>query len=285
MALELTPISHLFDIRHNFNQPSDVAVAKDGRIYVVDGANQAVKSFDNKGNFLFSFGQAGSSPGRFAAPLGIDIDDSGKVYVADSGNHRIQIFSPDGQFVREISMLHDSQKPADPTDVVVNGPGTQLFVADNENHYVLKYDLTNDKLLGKFGKPGLERLEFRYPFLLSCYQDRYLYVVDVINTRVQEITAEGKFVRFIGDWGVEKGHFFRPKGVAIDSSGKVFVSDSYLGVIQVFIEGVFHSVVGNSRQGKLWRFKTPTGIFIDTNNYLYVVEMALDRVSVYTVGN
>jgi len=60
----------------------------------------------------------------------------------------------------------------------------------------------------------------------------------------------------------------------------VFVSDSYLGVIQVFDgEGRFLFVLGDEK-GNVKKFKTPTGIFIDKKQRLYVVEMLADRVRV-----
>ncbi len=283
-SLELTSVTHLFDIQHNFSQASDVAVAPDGSIHVVDGVNQCVKVFDPAGKFLFSFGQEGSGPGQFNTPLGMDIDSAGRLYVADSGNQRIQVFTAKGHFVDEIKLNFKNGKEPDPTDVAVNRRGTEAFVVDNENHCVFKYDLTTLKLVDVFGKAGIERMEFRYPFLISGYKDKYLYIVDVINTRVQEITNDGKFVRFIGDWGVEKGQFFRPKGVAVDSSGRVYVSDSYMGVIQVFDEGVFHSVVGDGEKGELWRYNSPVGIFVDHVDRLYVVEMFAERVSVFKIN-
>ena len=88
----------------------------------------------------------------------------------------------------------------------------------------------------------------------------------------------------IGGWGVEKGEFFRPKGVAIDNQKRVFVSDSYMGVIQVFRKtGEFLSAVGDPESGRVKKFIKPVGICIDHNNRLYVVEMFAERVSVYSI--
>ncbi len=283
-SLDLTSVTHLFDIQHNFRQPSDVAVAADGSIYVVDGVNQCIKAFNPNGKFLFSFGQAGSGPGQFNYPLGMAIDGTGRLYVADSGNRRVQIFTAKGHFVNEIKLHFKSDKEPDPTDVAVDSKGTELFVVDNDNHSIYKYDLRTLKLVKVIGQAGIGLLEFRYPFLISMDRDKYLYIVDVINTRVQEITSDGKFVGIIGDWGVEKGQFFRPKGVAVDSEGRVYVSDSYMGVVQVFDEGVFHSVVGDSKTGELWRYSTPVGLFIDKKDRLYVVEMFSERVSVFKIN-
>lgn len=283
-GVELTSVTHLFDIEHDFSQPSDVAVGPDGSIYVVDGVNYAIKVFDSEGRFQFSFGSHGSGPGQFDYPLGMDIDAAGRLYVADSGNSRIQIFLPDGSFLNEINLVVSNGKKCDPTDVAVDSAGTKAFVVDNENHCILTYDLNTLLPMEVFGKAGIGKIEFRYPFLISKYNDKYLYVVDVINTRVQELTDTGKFVRFIGDWGVEKGQFFRPKGVAVDASGLVYVSDSYMGVVQVFGEGIFHSVIGDNVRGALHRYNSPVGLFVDNKNRLYVVEMFAERVSVFQIN-
>ncbi|WP_267927032.1 NHL repeat-containing protein [Desulfolithobacter dissulfuricans] len=282
LAVNLTMVRHRFDIVKEFRQPSDVAVNGEGDIYVVDGVNHCVKVFGGDGRFLFRFGTRGAGRGEFSYPLGIDIDQQGRVYIADTGNRRIQIFTARGRFLSLVPVESTGEKPADPVDIGVTRDGTVGFVSDNDNHHILKYDLVSGRLLARFGKPGIERKEFRYPFLVSLYKDKYLHIVDVINTRVQVLTDTGKFVTFIGDWGVEKGQFFRPKGVAVDRDGLVYVSDSYMGVIQVFTsEGHFESVIGDPETGTVKRFKTPVGIYVDRDDRLYVVEMFGERVSVF----
>jgi DNA-binding beta-propeller fold protein YncE len=283
-AIELTRVKHLFDITSGFNAPSDVAVSKDGRIYVVDGVNNTIKVFNYDGKLRSSFGEEGSANAQFQRPLGIDIASSGKVYIADSGNHRVQIFNAAGQFDAEIKVPANNAKPGDPTDIVADESANRCYVVDNDNHRILVYDLTTFKLIDIFGQPGTGNREFRYPFLIAQDRDKDLYIVDVINTRVQVLNRNGLFVANIGDWGVDKGHFFRPKGVALDKTGRVYVSDSYIGVIQVFDpSGAFLAAVGDIGAKRVKKFKTPVGIFIDHNFRLYVVEMFANRVGVYSI--
>ena len=283
-GIHLTYVRHLFDVTHNFSEPSDVSVSKDGLIYVVDGVNNKIKVFKPNGKFLFSFGSKGSGRGGFRFPLGIDIDNSGKVYVADSGNSKVQVFSKHGSFIKEFRIPSKNGTPSEPTDVAVDESRNRCYVVDNNNHYILVYDLSSLDLLKIYGRPGTERREFRFPFLITTDRDGDLYTVDVINTRVQVLNPEGLFVFNIGGWGVEKGEFFRPKGVAVDKNKRVYVSDSYMGVIQVFAStGEFYSALGDPAKGKVIKFKTPTGIFIDDKNRLYVVEMFAQKVSVYSI--
>ncbi len=283
-GIRLTNVRHLFDITHNFSQPSDVAVSKKGLIHVVDGVNNKIRVFNQNGKFLYSFGRKGSAKSRFSFPLGIDIGSSGKIYIADSGNHRVQIFGPAGSYLKQIIIPSKKGNPSDPADVAVDESGNRLYIVDNDNHYILVYDLSTLTLISTYGSPGMEKLEFRYPFLMTLDKDKYLYIVDVINTRVQVLSPGGKFVAAIGGWGVKKGEFFRPKGIAIDKNNRIFVSDSYMGVIQVFrSNGDFYSVIGDPSTGSVKKFSTPVGIFIDGNNRLYVVEMFAEKVSVYSI--
>lgn len=283
-GIRLTHVEHLFNITNNFSQPSDVSVSQKGLIYVVDGVNNKIKVFDQNGKFKFSYGRKGALEGRFQFPMGIDVDSSGKVYVADSGNHRVQVFSHDGRYIKQIHIPQTESRQADPTDVAVDESTGRLYVADNDNHYILAYDLSTLELLKTLGSPGAEEREFRYPFLMTLDKESYLYIVDVINTRVQVFNQDGLFVTVIGGWGVEKGHFFRPKGVAVDSQNRIYISDSYMGVIQVFeSNGDFHSALGDPEVNGVKKFISPVGIFIDDKNRLYVVEMFAERVSVYSI--
>jgi DNA-binding beta-propeller fold protein YncE len=281
-GIRLIEVQPLFEVRDQLNQPSDVAVSKDGRIYVVDGVNNKIRIYAQGGDLVSSFGSAGASNSQLRFPLGIDLDSSGNIYVADSGNHRVQIFSSQGHFIAKMDIPRGKIKPADPTDVAVDETHQRCYVVDNDNHRILVYDLANRKLINTFGAPGSERRNFNYPFLIALDKYNYLYVVEVINTRVQILNPEGQFVNFIGAWGVEKGEFYRPKGVAFDKKNRVYVSDSYLGVIQVFdANGNFYAALGDPQTKKVKRFKTPVGLFIDGLNRLYVVEMRANKVSVF----
>lgn len=282
VASQAAPVEHLYDLPGNFRSPSDIALSPTGAVYVVDGLNHCIKSFDSNGKFLAAFGQKGSADGQFNYPLGLTVGASGKVYVADSGNHRIQIFDPAGQFLAKIDLPSRNGKLADPTDLVADEPAHACFIVDNDNHRILHYDLPTLKLKQILGTPGTKRREFHYPFAIAQTRERDLCVVDVLNTRVQVLNPEGLFVTFIGDWGVDKGQFYRPKGIAIDDQDHVYVSDSYLGVVQIFdTTGRFLELVTDPDTGKVKKFTTPMGLGVDSQRRLYVVEMTLNRVGVF----
>ncbi len=85
-----------------FDQPSGVAIAPNGDIFVTDGhgKNDRVVKFSKDGKFLKTWGHHGSGPGEFDQPHDISIGGSeGRVYVADRSNSRVQIFDQDGNFI------------------------------------------------------------------------------------------------------------------------------------------------------------------------------------------
>lgn len=282
-AYTILPLRHRFDIMRNFLQPTDVAVGKDHQIYIMDGVNNRVKIFDEEGSFKSSFGGTGSANGKFKIPVGITTDRDGRVYVADTGNRRIQVFSSGGVFERQISLPPGEKgKPREPVDVAVAEPLKQIYVTDNDNHQVLVFSIPGDSLIATWGSEGPRSNQFHYPFLMTAGKDGSAFIVDVLNTRVQ-VWRDGKPRESIGSWGVDLGQFYRPKGVSLDNTGMVFVSDSVLGVIQTFtLQGEFKAVLG-TEDGEVITWETPLGITIDSRQRLYVVEMLKNRIRVYDI--
>jgi DNA-binding beta-propeller fold protein YncE len=86
-----------------FMDPTGIAIAKNGDIFVSDGhtlkGNGRIVKFSKDGKFIKTWGTAGSEPGNFHEPHSIAMDSQGRLFVADRGNLRIQIFDQDGKFI------------------------------------------------------------------------------------------------------------------------------------------------------------------------------------------
>ncbi len=255
--------------------PSDVDVDREGKIYILDGTADTVRVYDPRGQPLFTLG------GReiLRQPLGIDVSADGDVLVADSGNHRVVLF-PSGTktpLFYELPSL-PGEKKADPTDVVFGLHSRTFFTVDNDNHRVVAFDLKGEILWSR-GTMGRNPEEFRFPFMLDIDHEGNIYIVEVINTRIQVLTPDGNHLRFIGDWGIEPGQFFRPKGISISQDGDLLISDSYLGVIQIFShEGTYRGAVGDEN-GSVRKFTTPVGLTFSEDR-LFVIEMYANRLVV-----
>ena len=276
-AIPVAELRPLFTLFEGLTLPTDVAVGRDGRIYVVDSGNHRIAVFERGGKRLFTFGSRGSGPGQLRDPVGIGIDPAGQVYVADKGNHRIQIYTADGAPVRAWT-VRAGGTDVTPVDVAVDAAGKTVYVTGNSNHKVMAFS-PDGRLLHQWGGEGVNRGEFRYPATVAVGADGRVYVVDVLNTRVQVRDPNGSFYT-VGEWGVLPGQLFRPKGVALDRHGRVYVSDSYLDVVQVFSGAYqFLHVLGSG--GKPRALASAAGIAIDNDNRLYVAEMLKHRVTVF----
>ena len=85
--------------------PTNVAVDRQGNVYVADTLNCRIQVFSPAGKFLRMFGNQGDRPGEFIRPKGIAIDSEGHVYVADAEFNNFQIFSPEGQPLLAVGAL------------------------------------------------------------------------------------------------------------------------------------------------------------------------------------
>ncbi|WP_456381067.1 NHL repeat-containing protein [Thiolapillus sp.] len=258
--------------------PTDVAIGVKGQVYVVDSGNNRILVFAEDGAYLFTFGSPGEGEGQLLGPVGITTASDGSVLVADRGNHRIQVFDADGKFLKSIATHIGKQKVA-PVDIVLGDNERHLYVTISAPiHRVFVYNNKGRADL-VWGKPGSNLGDFRYPAAIALGTHDDIYVVDVFNSRVQVFDFSGKVLATVGSWGVTPGKLFRPKGVTIREDGVIFVSDSYLGVIQVFnADTRYQSVLGN--KGDIGYFDTPTGLATDGKKRLYVAEMLANRVSV-----
>jgi len=81
-----------------FNNPADIAISKDGYIFITDSGNNRVQKFSLNGIFITKFGEKGNGDGQLNNPVGITIDGNGNVFVVDQGNNRIQKFKPGKNF-------------------------------------------------------------------------------------------------------------------------------------------------------------------------------------------
>jgi DNA-binding beta-propeller fold protein YncE len=172
-----------------FNQPTNVALAPTGELYVSDGyGNARIHKFSADGRLLLSWGEPGGGPRQFRVPHGIAVDGEGRVFVADRENSRLQLFDPDGGFIAEWTDV------VRPCEVFVDAEDN-VFVAELGRRAGLYPWMTAD-----LGSPGGRLSVFdRTGALLSRWGG--------------------------GDRPGHAGDFFAPHDVWLDAHGNLYVGE------------------------------------------------------------
>lgn len=254
--------------------PTGVAVDSKGNVFVADRGNQRIRKIDTNGIIttvagVGSAGQAGDQGQAVVAqlnsPYGVAVDKNDDLYIADYLNNRIRkVTFADG-------MLNN-----------VAGTGYASFKGDGGN-------AVDANLNG--------------PYAIAFDSGGVLYFVDRGNNRVRKITTDGKIATvaglnsagFAGDGGkIEEAKFDFLSGIAVDSQGNIFLSDSGNNRIRKITSGNAVSTVvgdgteaykGDGGSATAAQLAQPLGIAVDKSGNLYIADRGNNRIRKVTGSN
>jgi DNA-binding beta-propeller fold protein YncE len=188
------------------DNPTGVAVAPDGDVYVSEISNDRISVFTPKAVFSRSFGG-----GQVGGPEGIAFGLDGTVYVAAANTSRIAAFAADGTFLRSFGGPGTGAGQLDaPTGLAVDPATGNVFVGDFFNNRI-----------AVFSPAGA----FLYAFGWDVVPGNGITVLEVCTT------ATGCKAG-IGGGGV--GQLDQPRHLAIDGAGNLFVASEPSMRITVF---------------------------------------------------
>jgi peptidylamidoglycolate lyase len=183
-----TPRVGGWDATH-FNQPTDIAIEKDGTFFVSDGyVNSRVARFDKSGRHLGEWGRKGSGQGEFSNPHGLAFAGNGDVLVADRENSRIQVFDRKGAFKQQWL----GAKPTGRVFSVAVDPAGAMYVGVRKADYdppsngVLKLD-RGWNVVAKVGFGAKDDPVFNAVHDLAIGLDGSIYVAETRTKRVVKL--------------------------------------------------------------------------------------------------
>jgi len=297
-----------------FNRPGGVAVDNNDNIYVADALNHTIRRITPAGvvtTIAGLAGSAGSTDGtgiaaRFDEPFGVVVDSSGNVYVADSRNHTIRMITPAGVVTTLAGLAGtfgstngtgNAARFYGPFGVALDNLGN-ICVADAYNHTIRK--VTPAGVVTTFaGLPGFSGISngsgssarFNSPYGVTADSNGNLYVADASNHTIRMITPAAMVTTLAGYPGAYSGYYdgagsnarFRhPSGIAVDTSGDLYVADSFNHSIRKvtpaaqWVVTTLAGVGGGNGEvdgtGSAARFQWPQSVAADSNGNVYVAD-------------
>ena len=237
-----------------FSWPYGLALGPGGKLYIADNSNHCIRVVDGgKVTTLAGTGVSGFADGpaglaKFNTPQEIAVDAAGKVYVSDLGNYRIRVVHK-GQ----VSTLAGSS-----TYGFVDGPALSA-----------KFYLPRGIAVDGSGK---------------------VYVADVFNQRIRMVyngqvsTIAGSGAKGYQNGPAASAKFNMPTDVAVDGTGKLFISDQGNHSIRTLFSGTVATLAGTGSPGysdgaaTSSMFKSPFDISIGKGGALYVADWGNKRI-------
>jgi DNA-binding beta-propeller fold protein YncE len=111
-----------------FSLISDLALDRQGNIYVTDKAGARITQFDRSGAFHRTIGRLGDNIDEFIRPKGIAIDNDDRIWVIDSGTEVAKIYNQQAQLLLFFGLPGNEPGMMNmPTSIVLDYDNVDLF--------------------------------------------------------------------------------------------------------------------------------------------------------------
>ena len=188
------------DNGRGFTNPYDIAVSRDGRIYVLNRCDPFRRAAIRVGicnldeDYLGEFGYGyGDGDGQLMLPTCMAFDGRQRLHVTDEQVHRVSVFDLTGKFLGKWGTHGLGDGELDGPAGIAFDSGDNVYVADQHNHRIQKFDLDGG-FLASFGESGIGDCQFHRPSSVVVDDKGNIYVADWGNERVQVLGPDGVFL-------------------------------------------------------------------------------------------
>jgi hypothetical protein len=253
--------------RLNFVQPVGVAAQGDV-LLVADAGARALWRLDRGRDAMATFVPFSGSANGAGTSLQLDNDLS--TWVALPAEHVVVKYDAIG---REVQRWRDEANAPRPVAVAVPEHRGELLVGDATTAQVVVFDR-----LGRVRRVlGGGRVGALQSITAMVLGPRGLYVLDRMAQQVVVLGAQGEVLEVIGE-----NELVQPRALAVDRSGRVFVSDDVDQRIKVFRGAQLLATAGGAGNGP-GRFGRIESLALD-GNLLYIADSVNARVQVMLVA-
>jgi sugar lactone lactonase YvrE len=261
-----------------FSEPRSVAIDSKGNLWVADTNNNRAQEA-TASEFVRKFGGESSEAGQLSIPSGVAADSKGNVWVADTGHNRVQEFDSSGKALTQFGAKGSADGLfLEPHGLAVDAEGN-VWVADTGNYRVEEFN-SKGEYIRKFGVKGGANGNFYSVWGVAIDPEGHVWTIDSSQTtsRAQEFNSKGEYIRKFGG----SGTLTMPRGIASDSKGNIWVSDSANHAIKEFsAEGKLLRSAGEEGTGD-GQFWMPEGIAVDPEGNVWVDDPGNNRVEEFS---
>ena len=177
------------------DDPRDLLVGPDERVYIVDAASASVKVLDRYYKFLFeikSFTNEHGVPDTFLNPSGVFVNDK-NIYVCDTDNNRIVMFDLEGNYVKiigkPVSNLFEEGSIYKPVACAVDDYG-RIFVVSSTTYQGIIVLNDNGDFFGFIGaqKVAISALEIIWRNIQT--EEQRAQSEEYVSTEFNNITID-----------------------------------------------------------------------------------------------
>ncbi len=207
-------------------------------------------------------------------PLGIFVNTNNTVYVADRQNSRIQIWANDS--VNSTNTI--SGNLSDPYSIFVTITGDIYVDNGRRNGRVDKWiSNTNTSIPVMYVNSACDGLFVDINDTLYCSMYKFDQVVKKwLNDNTTTVTLAAGTGVSGSDSNMLKG----PVGIFVDTNFDLYVADQFNDRIQLFRSGQLNgiTIAGGGLSSTTITLTLPTGIVLDADKYLFIVDLANARI-------